>query len=89
MERNFGANNSMSNIQYYKIVSFKGFSGMKKGFKSMAVKWKEVLGSQKEAPIFSKWSERDEINLLNSPHSQIIFRHSTQESSLDHKETGQ
>ena len=29
----------------------------------MAAKWMEVLDSQKEAPIFSKWSAMDEIKL--------------------------
>jgi hypothetical protein len=28
---------------------------------AMAAKWKEVLDSQKEAPICSKWSATDEM----------------------------
>ena len=43
-------------LTYYQV---KGLSGMKKD--AMAAKWKEVLDSQKEAPICSKWSATDEI----------------------------
>ncbi len=32
-----------------------------RGFNSMTEKWEEVLDSQKDAPIFSKWSATDEI----------------------------
>jgi hypothetical protein len=33
---------------------------------AMTAKWEEVLDSKKEAPICSKWSAMDEINLANS-----------------------
>ena len=40
---------------------FQGFLWDEKGFNSMAEKCEEVLDSQKDAPIFSKWSATDEI----------------------------
>ena len=43
-------------LTYYQV---KGLSGMKKD--AMAAKWKEVLNSQNEAPICSKWSATDEM----------------------------
>ena len=43
------------------LLSVKGLSGMKKDAK--AEKWKEILQSQKDAPIFIKWSANDEVNL--------------------------
>ena len=30
---------------------------------AMAEKWKEILQSQKDAPIFGRWSADDEVNL--------------------------
>ena len=59
-------------------------------FNSMAEKWEEVLDSQKDAPIFSKWSATDEIKFAKlTSHPNYFCRHSTQKLSLDHKETGQ
>ena len=52
-------------MTYYQI---KGVGGMKKD--AMAAKWKEVLKSQKDTPIFTKWDAADEINLAKVPHSQ-------------------
>lgn len=40
---------------------------------AMAAKWKGVLNSQKDAPSGIKWSAVDEINLLNSPHSPLLW----------------
>jgi hypothetical protein len=45
-------------LTYYQV---KGLSGMKKD--AMAEKWKEILQSQKDAPICIKWSANDEANL--------------------------
>ena len=45
-------------LTYYQV---KGLSGMKKD--AMAAKWKEVLNSQKEAPIRNKLSATDEMKL--------------------------
>ena len=44
-------------LTYYQV---KGLSGMKKN--AMAEKWKEILQSQKDAPIRIKWSAKDELN---------------------------
>ena len=44
-------------LTYYQV---KGISGMKKG--AMTEKWKEILQSQRDAPVFMKWSEDDEKN---------------------------
>ena len=51
-------------MTYYQV---KGLSGMKKD--AMAEKWKEILPSQKDAPICINWSAKDELNL-----SQIASR---------------
>ena len=40
---------------------------------AMAAKWKEVLESQKDAPIFSKWSAADEINLAKLTSQPITL----------------
>ena len=64
-------------LTYYQV---KGLSGMKKD--AMAAKWKEVLDSQKEGPICSKWSATDEIKLAKLTLQPNNFsRHSTRESS--------
>ena len=52
-------------LTYYQV---KGLSGMKKD--AMAEKWKEILQSQKDAPIFMKWSADNEKNCQHSPQSQ-------------------
>ncbi len=39
----------------------------------MAAKWKEVLNSQKEAPICSKWSATDEIKLATLTSQPITL----------------
>ena len=54
-------------LTYYQV---KGLSGLKKD--AMAEKWKEILQSQKDAPIFMKWSADDEKNCQNSPQSQSL-----------------
>ena len=44
-------------LTYYQV---KGLSGRKKD--AMAEKWKEIIQSQKDAPICIKWSAKDEFN---------------------------
>ena len=69
---------------------FQRFLWDEKGFNSTAEKWEEVLDSQKDAPIFSKWSATDEIKFAKlTSHPNYFCRHSTPESLLDHEETGQ
>ncbi len=55
-------------LTYYQV---KGLSGMKKD--AMAEKWKEILQSQKDAPIFMKWSADDEKNLSKLTSKPIIL----------------
>ena len=45
-------------LTYYQV---KGISGMKKG--AMTEKWKEILQSQRDAPVFMKWNADDEKKL--------------------------
>ncbi len=40
---------------------------------AMAAKWKEALESQKDAPICSKWSAADEINLAKLTSQPITL----------------
>ena len=54
-------------LTYYQV---KGLSGMKKH--AMAEKWKEILQSQQDAPIFMKWSANDQKKCQNSPQSQSL-----------------
>ena len=55
-------------LTYYQV---KGLSGMKKD--AMAEKWKEILQSQEDAPIFMKWSADDETNLSKLTSKPIIL----------------
>jgi hypothetical protein len=55
-------------LTYYQV---KGLSWMKKD--AMASKWKEVLDSQKEAPICSKWSAMDEMKLATLTSQPITL----------------
>ena len=56
---------------------------------AMAEKWKEILQSQKNAPIVMKWSADDEVNLSKLTSAPNHFsRHSTGEASGDYKEAG-
>jgi len=40
---------------------------------AMAKKWKEILQSQKDAPISKKWSADDEVNLLKLTSEPITL----------------
>jgi len=55
-------------LTYYQV---KGLSGMKKD--AMAAKWKEVLDSQKEKPICSKWNATDEMKLATLTSQPITL----------------
>ena len=55
-------------LTYYQV---KGLSGMKKD--AMAAKWREILDSQKDAPICSKWSATDERNLAELTSKPITL----------------
>ena len=52
---------------------FQGFLWDVKGFYSMAEKWEEVLDSQKEAPICSKWSAMYEMKLATLTSQPITL----------------
>ena len=67
-------------LTYYHLI--KGLSGMKKD--AMAEKWKEILQSQKDAPIFMKWSADDEKNVKTHLRANHFLRHSTGEKSADY-----
>ena len=51
---------------------------------AMAEKWKEILQSQKDAPIFMKWSADDEKNVETHLIANHFSRHSTGETSADY-----
>ena len=83
-KRNFSKSIRILNCQYWVAV------GWTRIFNSMAEKWEEVLDRQKNAPHLSKWSATGEIKFAKlTSHPNYFCRHSTRESSLDHKETGQ
>ena len=54
-------------LTYYQV---NGLSRMKKD--ATTEKWKEILQSQKDAPIFIKWCADDEKNFRNIPQSQSL-----------------
>ncbi len=54
-------------LTHYQV---KELSGMKKD--ATAEKWKEILQSQKDAPIFIKCCADDEKNCRNSPQIQSL-----------------
>ena len=55
-------------LKYHQV---NGISRMKKD--AMAAKWKEVLDSQKEAPICSKWSATDDMKLATLTSQSITL----------------
>ena len=54
-------------LTYYQV---KGLSRMKRG--AMTEKWKEILQSQRDAPVFMKWNADEEKNCRNSPQSPSL-----------------
>ena len=59
-------------LTYYQV---KGLSRMKKD--AMVEKWKKILQSQKNAPIFGRWSANDEVILSKFTSDPIILADTT------------